>query len=98
MNTGQKIRDELTRMNTHAESYLDTVEDCIRNTVKSRHHDFAPGEQREYNILSGQGRRLYDNLRTKYDWSHEEAFVAGVNEFGVKSATELYMERVSGLR
>jgi len=61
------------------------VQDCIDNPVRSRHHDWAPGEQYGYNHLTHKGRSLYDNLRTKYDFSHRQALIFATIEFGTKN-------------
>lgn len=63
----------------------DHIEWCIEHPVRSRTHVWEAGQQAEYNLLKAQGRRLYDNLRTQYNWEHEMAVEAAVREFGRKA-------------
>ena len=76
----------------------DQITFAIENPVRSRHHQWAEHQQREYNSMSNKGRRLYDNLRTQFDWSHNEAYVAAVNTFGLKPASVLDSEERVGIR
>lgn len=52
--------------------------------VLSRSHDWADGEQAEYDSLRHRGRSLYDNLRTQFDVSHADAFKAASAYHGTK--------------
>lgn len=56
--------DELTAM----------LEDCLKNPVPSRHHEWFGSEQSQYSSLHWRGRSLYDSLRTKYDLDHYTAY------------------------
>lgn len=52
------------------------------NPVRSRAHDWEPGEQAEYDSLHHRGRSLYDNLRTQFDASHGDAYAAALDAHG----------------
>lgn len=60
------------------------IQDCIDNPVASGTHDWDDGQQAEYDLLKSRGRTLYDNLRTKYDVGHIQAYVWAADLFGKK--------------
>lgn len=60
------------------------VQDCLDNPVRSRTHQWVGAQQAQYNLLNVKGRRLYDNLRTKHDFEHIEAWVWSAALFGRK--------------
>lgn len=63
----------------------DMIMDCIMNPTRSRKHVWRPGykDHESYDVLAAKGRTLYDNLRTKYDVPHGEAFKAALDQFGL---------------
>lgn len=63
----------------------DMIMDCILEPVRSRKHEWRPGykDHAAYDVLHYQGRSLYDNLRTKYDVPHGEAWQAAFERFGL---------------
>lgn len=64
----------------------DMIDDCINFPVASRDHNFTREEEVGYRNLKAVGRTLYDNLRTKYDVPHGDAW---------RSAYVLYGPRVT---
>lgn len=66
-------------------SLVEIVEDCEANPVRSREHLWEAGQQAQYNSLAARGRTLYDNLRTKYDVSHGDAFAVALEFHGRKT-------------
>lgn len=68
----------------------DMIADCIENPVRSMRHDWSYADRHTaYDSLAANGRRLYDNLRTKYDVPHGEAFDAALNRFGLSKTLYL---------
>lgn len=63
--------------------------ECERNSVVSREHVWEKGERSDYNVLHWRGRTLYDNLRTKFDVSHSEAFQVAVDLYGYNKSMHL---------
>lgn len=63
----------------------DMIQDCLINPVRSRKHVWRPGykDHAAYDVLPAKGRRLYDNLRTKYDVPHGEAFKVAFDTYGL---------------
>lgn len=53
-------------------------------TKKSDHHRWAEGEQAEYGSLSGRGRTLYDQIRTRLDLDHATAYLYALDAEGKK--------------
>ena len=60
------------------------IQQAIDHPVRSRHHEWAEGEQADYDSLKASGRSLYDNLRTQFNWGHNGAFTAAREKFGLK--------------
>jgi len=58
------------------------LREAIENPEKSRHHEWQEGEQEQYDFLRARGRGLYDNLRTKFDVSHAEAYDTALFKYG----------------
>lgn len=58
--------------------------ECQRHPVLSRIHEWEGDQKAEYDSLDHNGRRLYDNLRTKFDVPHDEAFSAARSIYGLK--------------
>lgn len=56
------------------QEWSDMLEDCLRNPVDSRQHVWYGNEESQYVSLDWRGRWLYDNLRTKYNIEHHEAY------------------------
>ena len=54
--------------------------------VQSREHVWHEDEQAQYDSLKALGRTLYDNLRTQFDWSHDDAYEAALDRFGENEA------------
>lgn len=62
----------------------ETIERLENDPVLSNHHHFTPQENDDYDLLAGRGRSLYDNLRTQENFSHEDAWEAASNKYGLK--------------
>lgn len=60
------------------------IVDAQENPVMSRNHEFTDLQLQQYNALKQRGRRLYDNLRTKFDYSHDWAFTVAEEREGLK--------------
>lgn len=58
------------------------IETAIANPVRSERHIWEGTQQADYDSLRGQGRTLYDTLRTAYDVNHERAFCIALVRFG----------------
>jgi hypothetical protein len=67
----------------------DMIQDCIENPVLSMHHNWVGSQKTAYDALAAKGRRLYDNLRTKHNVPHGEAFDAALKRFGLSKTLYL---------
>ncbi len=63
------------------------IQDCIENPVRSVNHDFTPEQVAQYGSMFAKGRSLYDNLRTKCEIGHDEAFQISAECFGIRPRT-----------
>lgn len=50
--------------------------------TKSRRHHWTEGQQEEYDHLPVEGRRLYDNLRTRLSLDHVTAYLLCLEYIG----------------
>lgn len=60
------------------------IEDCLENPVLSRAHEWAGSQKADYTSLKVKGRILYDNLRTKHNLDHYEAYDLAKMMYGTK--------------
>lgn len=83
LNMGEHYEALNTRGEVEVVEYGNFV--CNYGMTRSQTHRWSKGEQAEYNSLHHNGRRLYDQIRTRLSLGHADAYLHALEAFGTKA-------------